>query len=168
MWRDENTPDPVFTASLDLGDVEPSLAGPKRPQDRVVLSDVPKTAIDAISDYRGDAPANTDQLSRDLGDGFEVEDGDVVIAAITSCTNTSNPSVLVGAGLVAQRRRQGVEFEAMGEDVSRPGSQVVKDYLEKAELQDDLDASASTSSASAAPRASAIPDRFSRESRRPD
>ena len=143
MWRDENTPDPVFTASLELnlGDVEPSLAGPKRPQDRVVLSDVPKTAIDAISDYRGDAPANTDQLSRDLGDGFEVEDGDVVIAAITSCTNTSNPSVLVGAGLLARNAvAKGLNSKPWVKTSLAPGSQVVKDYLEKAELQDDLDA----------------------------
>ena len=143
MWRDENTPDPVFTASLELnlGDVEPSLAGPKRPQDRVVLSDVPKTAIDAISDYRGEAPANTDQLSRDLGDGFEVEDGDVVIAAITSCTNTSNPSVLVGAGLLARNAvAKGLNSKPWVKTSLAPGSQVVKDYLEKAELQDDLDA----------------------------
>ena len=143
MWRDEDTPDPVFTASLelDLGDVEPSLAGPKRPQDRVVLSDVPKTAIDAISDYRGEAPANTAQLSRDLGDGFEVEDGDVVIAAITSCTNTSNPSVLVGAGLLARNAvAKGLNSKPWVKTSLAPGSQVVKDYLEKAELQDDLDA----------------------------
>jgi len=143
MWRDENTPDPVFTATLelDLGDVEPSLAGPKRPQDRVVLSAVPKTAVDAITDYRGAAPAETDQLSRNLGDDFEVEDGDVVIAAITSCTNTSNPSVLVGAGLLARNAvAKGLKAKPWVKTSLAPGSQVVKDYLEKAELQDDLDA----------------------------
>ncbi|MGB0630658.1 MAG: aconitate hydratase AcnA [Alphaproteobacteria bacterium] len=143
MWRDETTPDPVFTATLelDLGDVEPSLAGPKRPQDRVVLSGVPKTAIDAIADYRGAAPADTDQLARNLGDDYEVEDGDVVIAAITSCTNTSNPSVLVGAGLLARNAvAKGLKAKPWVKTSLAPGSQVVKDYLEKAELQDDLDA----------------------------
>ncbi|MEE2995762.1 MAG: aconitate hydratase AcnA, partial [Pseudomonadota bacterium] len=143
MWRDENTLDPIFTATLelDLGNVEPSLAGPKRPQDRVVLSSVPNTAIDAITDYRGTSPVDTDHLTRDLGDDFEVEDGDVVIAAITSCTNTSNPSVLVGAGLLARKAvEKGLKAKPWVKTSLAPGSQVVKDYLEKAELQDDLDA----------------------------
>tara|TARA_Y100001936_G_scaffold208223_1_gene213615 strand:+ start:9562 stop:12267 length:2706 start_codon:yes stop_codon:yes gene_type:complete len=143
MWRDENTPDPVFTATLelDLGDVEPSLAGPKRPQDRVLLSSVPSAAIDAISDYRGAIPAEKDQLNRDLTDNFEIEDGDVVIAAITSCTNTSNPSVLVGAGLLARNAvARGLRVKPWVKTSLAPGSQVVRDYLKKAELQEDLDA----------------------------
>ena len=143
MWRDENTPDPVFTATLelDLGTVEPSLAGPKRPQDRVVLSDVKKAGIDAITDYRGAAPADTDQLARATGDDYTVEDGDVVIAAITSCTNTSNPSVLVGAGLLARNAvARGLKAKPWVKTSLAPGSQVVRDYLAKAELQDDLDA----------------------------
>jgi aconitate hydratase len=143
MWRDENTPDPVFTATLelDLGDVEPSLAGPKRPQDRVLLSQVPGTAQTAIADYRGSASPDTDQLGRSVGEDFTVEDGDVVIAAITSCTNTSNPSVLVGAGLLARNAvAKGLKAKPWVKTSLAPGSQVVRDYLEKAQLQDDLDA----------------------------
>ena len=143
MWREEDTPDPVFTATLelDLGKVEPSLAGPKRPQDRVVLSGVQKTAIDVISDYRGATPAETDQLARNVDDDFEIEDGDVVIAAITSCTNTSNPSVLVAAGLLARNAvARGLKAKPWVKTSLAPGSQVVKDYLEKAELQAYLDA----------------------------
>jgi aconitate hydratase len=143
MWRDENTPDPVFTATLelDLSTVEPSLAGPKRPQDRVVLSDVRKAGIAAIADYRGAAPADTDQLARATGDGYTVEDGDVVIAAITSCTNTSNPSVMVGAGLLARNAvAKGLKAKPWVKTSLAPGSQVVRDYLAKADLQGDLDA----------------------------
>ena len=143
MWRDENTPDPVFTATmeLDLSTVEPSLAGPKRPQDRVVLSDVKKSGMDAIADYRGSAAAENDQLARATGDDYTVEDGDVVIAAITSCTNTSNPSVLVGAGLLARNAiAKGLKAKPWVKTSLAPGSQVVRDYLAKAELQDDLDA----------------------------
>ena len=143
MWRDENTPDPVFTATLelDLSTVEPSLAGPKRPQDRVVLSAIKKSGMDAIADYRGVAAAETDQLARTIGDDYTVEDGDVVIAAITSCTNTSNPSVLVGAGLLARNAvAKGLKAKPWVKTSLAPGSQVVRDYLAKAELQDDLDA----------------------------
>jgi aconitate hydratase len=143
MWRDENTPDPVFTATLelDLSTVEPSLAGPKRPQDRVVLSDVRKAGIAAIADYRGAAPADIDQLARATGDGYTVEDGDVVIAAITSCTNTSNPSVMVGAGLLARNAvAKGLKAKPWVKTSLAPGSQVVRDYLAKADLQGDLDA----------------------------
>ena len=143
MWRDENTPDPVFTATmeLDLSTVEPSLAGPKRPQDRVVLSDVKKSGMDAIADYRGSAAGESDQLARATGDDYTVEDGDVVIAAITSCTNTSNPSVLIGAGLLARNAiAKGLKAKPWVKTSLAPGSQVVRDYLAKAELQDDLDA----------------------------
>jgi len=143
MWRDENTPDPVFTATLelDLSTVEPSLAGPKRPQDRVVMSAIKKSGMAAIADYRGAAPEDYDQLARAIGDDYTVEDGDVVIAAITSCTNTSNPSVLVGAGLLARNAvAKGLKAKPWVKTSLAPGSQVVRDYLAKAELQDDLDA----------------------------
>jgi aconitate hydratase len=143
MWRDEDTPDPVFTATLelDLSTVEPSLAGPKRPQDRVVLSAIKKSGMDAIADYRGAAAEDNDQLARATGDDYTVEDGDVVIAAITSCTNTSNPSVLVGAGLLARNAvAKGLKAKPWVKTSLAPGSQVVRDYLAKAELQDDLDA----------------------------
>ena len=143
MWRDESTPDPVFTATLelDLSTVEPSLAGPKRPQDRVVLSGIKKSGMEAIADYRGAAAADNDQLARATGDDYTVEDGDVVIAAITSCTNTSNPSVLVGAGLLARNAiAKGLKAKPWVKTSLAPGSQVVRDYLAKAELQDVLDA----------------------------
>ena len=143
MWRDENTPDPVFTATLelDLSTVEPSLAGPKRPQDRVVLSAVKKSGMEAIADYQGEPSADSDQLARDVDENYGVEDGDVVIAAITSCTNTSNPSVLVGAGLLARNAvAKGLKAKPWVKTSLAPGSQVVSDYLKNAELQDDLDA----------------------------
>ena len=142
MWRDDETPDPVFTAmlELDLGSVETSLAGPKRPQDRVVLSDVPKTVIAGISEYRGRPPLDADQQARPVGDDFVAEDGDVVIAAITSCTNTSNPSVLVGAGLLARNAvALGMAVKPWVKTSLAPGSQVVRDYLQNANLQGDLD-----------------------------
>ena len=156
MWRDENTPDPVFTATLelDLSTVEPSLAGPKRPQDRVVLSQVATVSQKAIDDHRGSAAPEavarmegegglpSGDAERDTGpDTYHVEDGDVVIAAITSCTNTSNPSVLVGAGLLARNAvAKGLKAKPWVKTSLAPGSQVVRDYLAKAELQDDLDA----------------------------
>ena len=100
-----------------------------------------KTAIDVISDHRGATPAETDQLARNVDDDFEIEDGDVVIAAITSCTNTSNPSVLVAAGLLARNAvARGLKAKPWVKTSLAPGSQVVKDYLEKAELQAYLDA----------------------------
>ena len=143
MWRGDGAPEPLFTDTLDLdlGTVEPSLAGPKRPQDRVVLSGVRSVAMDAIRDHRKSEPAGSDQLARGAGGDFEVEDGDVVIAAITSCTNTSNPSVLVAAGLLARNARaRGLKTKPWVKTSLAPGSQVVRDYLDRAGLQDDLDA----------------------------
>ena len=133
MWRDANTPDPVFTDTLelDLTQVVPSLAGPKRPQDRIALSDAASAfrdllGVSAAPQKAGDAP---------------LADGDVVIAAITSCTNTSNPSVLIGAGLVARKARAlGMTVKPWVKTSLAPGSQVVTEYLEKAGLQEDLDA----------------------------
>ncbi len=133
MWRDANTPDPVFTDSLelDLGNVEPSLAGPKRPQDRVPLSKMPES-IKAIVPERRSIPVE--------GADYKLDDGAVVIAAITSCTNTSNPSVLVAAGLVARKAvAKGLNVKPWVKTSLAPGSQVVTDYLNKAGLQADLD-----------------------------
>ncbi|QHL91210.1 aconitate hydratase AcnA [Sphingomonas changnyeongensis] len=136
MWRDANTPDPVFTDTLelDMGTVQPSLAGPKRPQDRVSLGDV---------DDVFNASVEGKSAGRHAVDGTDhgIADGDVVIAAITSCTNTSNPSVLVAAGLVARKAREkGLTRKPWVKTSLAPGSQVVTDYLEKSGLQADLDA----------------------------
>ncbi|MEM7221752.1 MAG: aconitate hydratase AcnA [Pseudomonadota bacterium] len=137
MWRDADTPDPVFsdTIELDLGTVEPSLAGPKRPQDRVALSGLAAQARDLI-------PADTAGKRIPVeGENYDLGHGDVVIAAITSCTNTSNPSVLIAAGLVARKARQrGLTVKPWVKTSLAPGSQVVTDYLEASNLQDDLDA----------------------------
>ncbi|WP_420560109.1 aconitate hydratase AcnA [Tepidicaulis sp.] len=142
MFRTKDTPDPVFTDTLelDLSDVEPSLAGPKRPQDRVALSNVAQSFSKTLADEFGKG----DEAHRRVdveGENFTLGHGDVVIAAITSCTNTSNPSVLVAAGLVARKARAlGLEVKPWVKTSLAPGSQVVTDYLEKAGLQDDLDA----------------------------
>ncbi len=138
MWRDANSPEPVFTdsLSLDLGDVEPSLAGPKRPQDRVALSAMPES-IATVFTERG----HSDSSVPVEGTDYELEDGAVVIAAITSCTNTSNPSVLIAAGLVAKKAHElGLTVKPWVKTSLAPGSQVVTDYLDKAGLTEHLDA----------------------------
>ena len=141
MWRDATTPDPVFTDTLelDLASVKPSLAGPKRPQDRVVLEDMPKNfaaALDKEYGLAGEADKRVDVE----GEPFTIGQGDVAIAAITSCTNTSNPSVLIAAGLVARNARsRGLKVKPWVKTSLAPGSQVVTDYLRSAGLQDDLD-----------------------------
>ncbi len=143
MWRDDTTPDPVFTDTLELAleDVEPSLAGPKRPQDRVSLSNA-ATAFNGELTTGLRVPA--DQADRKVpveGTNYDLKHGDVVIAAITSCTNTSNPSVLMAAGLVARKARlRGLRVKPWVKTSLAPGSQVVSDYLEAAGLQTDLDA----------------------------
>ncbi len=140
LWRDDDMADPVFTdmLELDLASVEPSLAGPKRPQDRVALSGLKENALSAITGGGVGDPAvrvAVEAQNHDLGHG------DVVIAAITSCTNTSNPSVLIAAGLVARKARaKGLGVKPWVKTSLAPGSQVVTDYLEAAGLQDDLDA----------------------------
>lgn len=134
MWRDTNSPDPVFTDTLelDMATVEPTIAGPKRPQDKILVKD----AAPAFKAHAPDAKSVPVE-----GHDYELENGDVVIAAITSCTNTSNPSVLIGAGLVARKAREkGLKVKPWVKTSLAPGSQVVTDYLEKAGLQDDLDA----------------------------
>ncbi len=143
MWRDTNTPDPVFTdvLELDLGTVQPSLAGPKRPQDRVALKDAASAFKAELTKSLG-VPANdVGKKVQVAGRNFEIGHGDVVIAAITSCTNTSNPSVLVAAGLVARKARAfGLTPKPWVKTSLAPGSQVVTEYLNKSGLQQDLDA----------------------------
>ena len=140
MWRDAATPDPQFTDTLelDMATVEPSLAGPKRPQDRVKLSDVDELFnAELTSTYKKD----NDNRYEVEGESYQVGNGDVMIAAITSCTNTSNPSVLVAAGLVARKARAlGLAPKPWVKTSLAPGSQVVTDYLNAAGLSEDLDA----------------------------
>jgi len=142
MWRDKNTPDPVFTDTLelDLATVVPSLAGPKRPQDRVLLSEAPQGFATALDKEYGKG-AEAGKRVPVPGEDFDIGHGDVAIAAITSCTNTSNPSVLIAAGLVARNARErGLSVKPWVKTSLAPGSQVVTDYLDKAGLSDDLDA----------------------------
>ncbi|MEY4270236.1 MAG: hypothetical protein RLZZ58_1452, partial [Pseudomonadota bacterium] len=135
MWIDAHAPDPVFTSTLtlDMGSVVPSLAGPKRPQDKVIL-----TEVDDVFNADLKRPAKRVAVE---GKDHDIGDGDVVIAAITSCTNTSNPSVLVAAGLVARKAHaRGLKPKPWVKTSLAPGSQVVTDYLDRAGLSADLDA----------------------------
>jgi aconitate hydratase len=137
MWHDLNALDPVFTdtLTLDLATVEPSLAGPKRPQDRVALANVAGTFNQMLTD------AKREQETFPTTANFNLHHGDVVIAAITSCTNTSNPSVLMAAGLVAKKAlEKGLQKKPWVKTSLAPGSQVVTRYLEEADLQKSLDA----------------------------
>ncbi|MEQ1726264.1 MAG: aconitate hydratase AcnA [Sphingopyxis sp.] len=140
LWRLADAPDPVFTdtLSLDMGSVVPSLAGPKRPQDKVILTEVDDVFnADLASLYKHDGIKRVAVEGKD----HDIGDGDVVIAAITSCTNTSNPSVLVAAGLVARKARAfGLRPKPWVKTSLAPGSQVVTDYLDRAGLSADLDA----------------------------
>ena len=158
LWRDAGTQDPVFTSTLelDLSSVEPSLAGPRRPQDRVPLARASEGFLDALAEMRnvkpgGDAAemvseggGSVEPLERSgpvEGENYAISDGHVVIAAITSCTNTSNPSVLIAAGLLARNAREkGLKPKPWVKTSLAPGSQVVTDYLTKSGLQSDLDA----------------------------
>ncbi len=140
MWRDASSPDPLFTdtLALDMSSVEPSLAGPKRPQDRVRLSEVDERFnAELEATYK---KHNEPRIPID-GEVFSIGHGDVMIAAITSCTNTSNPSVLVAAGLVARKARAlGLDSKPWVKTSLAPGSQVVTDYLDSAGLSEDLNA----------------------------
>ncbi|GAB5378104.1 MAG: aconitate hydratase AcnA [Acuticoccus sp.] len=169
FWRHDDEDDPVFTDTLelDLSTVVPSLAGPKRPQDRVPLDEAASAFKVAVETIKGGTrpkdpapdPKNTSlgddrymdegaQIDQSAMPGHEVEgesyrlsDGDVVIAAITSCTNTSNPSVLIAAGLLARNAAaRGLKSKPWVKTSLAPGSQVVTDYLAKTDLQKDLDA----------------------------
>jgi aconitate hydratase len=142
LWRLDGAADALYTdvLRLDLGTVQPSLAGPKRPQDRVALGDMQKAYRDAFArdqdKWKSAGPARV----RDGKAGFELKDGAVVIAAITSCTNTSNPAVMIGAGLLARNaRRRGLHVQPWVKTSLAPGSKVVTEYLQRSELMDDLE-----------------------------
>ncbi|HKR17272.1 aconitate hydratase AcnA [Rhizorhapis sp.] len=140
FWLNTDAADPVFTDTLelDMGTVQPSLAGPKRPQDKVILSQVDDVFNADLTNVYKKALAERVPVE---GASHDIGDGDVVIAAITSCTNTSNPSVLVAAGLVAKKANEkGLTRKPWVKTSLAPGSQVVTDYLAKAGLTEHLDA----------------------------
>ena len=142
MFREKDTPDPLFTAvlELELGSVQPSIAGPKRPQDRVLLDGAKPAFAKALTDeFRKGADAGIRAPVE--GESYSIGHGDVVIAAITSCTNTSNPSVMIAAGLLARNAvAKGLKSKPWVKTSLAPGSQVVEEYYRKADLQKDLDA----------------------------
>ncbi len=167
LWHDADSAHPDFTATLelDMGEVKPSMAGPKRPQDRVLLSDVKKNfheVVGPLTSNRKRKNGDADRFANEGGDTavgnpastvaegsvtvekdgqhFELKDGAVVIAAITSCTNTSNPAVMLGAGLVAKKAAaKGLKAKPWVKPSLGPGSKVVTDYLEITGLMDELE-----------------------------
>ena len=142
LWRTTGE-DPVFTDTLelDLSTVQPSLAGPKRPQDRVLLKDAASAFKGELTKGLGVAADAVDSKAKVAGTDYSITHGDVVIAAITSCTNTSNPYVLVAAGLVARKAHAlGLTPKPWVKTSLAPGSQVVTEYLNKSGLTPDLDA----------------------------
>ena len=140
IFRTKNSPEPIFTStlSLDLRQIKPSLAGPKRPQDHVLMNKMPSNFEKALHDFGVPKQnikkrINIDARKHDLGHG------DVVIAAITSCTNTSNPNVMIGAGLIARNAvAKGLTVKPWVKTSLAPGSQVVTQYLKKSQLQKPL------------------------------
>ncbi len=141
LWRDSNTIDPIFSDNLelDLGSISPSIAGPKRPQDRVLLSQGPESFTKELPSM---AKTNQSLEKNSLveGEKYKLANGDVVIAAITSCTNTSNPSVMLAAGLVAKKAIElGLKPKPWVKTSLAPGSKVVTEYLEMSGLQKYLD-----------------------------
>ncbi|ERT97508.1 aconitate hydratase [Brucella sp. 04-5288] len=142
MWRDSSSADPVFTdvLELDMGDVVPSMAGPKRPEGRIPLENIGSGFATSLeTEYKKTTGQSTRYPVE--GENFDLGHGDVVIAAITSCTNTSNPSVLIAAGLLARNAvAKGLKTKPWVKTSLAPGSQVVAAYLEDAGLQKDLDA----------------------------
>ena len=141
LFRETGSGDPIFTdtIALDLGDVVPSMAGPKRPEGRIALTDVKSGFEEALtSEYK--KPGELQKRVQVEGKSFDLGHGDVVIAAITSCTNTSNPSVLIAAGLLARNAVQrGLKSKPWVKTSLAPGSQVVAAYLAKSGLQSYLD-----------------------------
>ena len=148
LFYTDSTPAPLFTSSLslDLSTVEPSLAGPKRPQDRVPLSEMKshwRESLNAPIGHQGHGidPSQNDASAAIAGRDTELGHGDVVIAAITSCTNTSNPSVMIAAGLLARNARvKGLSIKPWVKPSLAPGSRVVTEYYDAAGLTEDLDA----------------------------
>jgi aconitate hydratase len=142
MYRTKSTLDPMFTdiMKLELNSIEPSMAGPKRPQDRIALKDV-KSGFSGSMDKEFSKGSELNKRVPVEGRDHDLGNGDVVIAAITSCTNTSNPSVMVAAGLLARKAvEKGLTVKPWVKTSLAPGSQVVADYYEKSGLQKDLDA----------------------------
>lgn len=147
LWGDASDPEyvePRYSEylELDLGTVVPSIAGPKRPQDRITLTDAKSAFARTLPAYTTDrTDVEPVAVSTDFRGDFEVTNGDVAIASITSCTNTSNPSVMIAAGLIARNAvARGLHPKPWVKTSLAPGSQVVADYLKAAGLQDDLDA----------------------------
>ena len=137
LWREDGAPEANYTdvLHLDLSTVQPSLAGPKRPQDRVLLGDVQKNFQGAFAKEQATRKSSGPAAVSVRGKRFEVADGAVVIAAITSCTNTSNPTVLVAAGLVAQKgARTWPIDQAVGKNIARPGLQGRHRLLEESRI----------------------------------
>ncbi len=141
MWRDANAPEPVYTKSLelDISTVKAALAGPSRPQDRVDLDNAKNAFINEVLANAGKQDDTSEYAVED--EEYTLTHGDLCIAAITSCTNTSNPSVLVAAGLVAKKANElGLNTKPWVKTSLAPGSQVVTDYLDRAGLTEHLDA----------------------------
>ncbi|MQA00193.1 MAG: aconitate hydratase AcnA [Dehalococcoidia bacterium] len=142
LFRTDATPDPTYSAvlELDMATIEPSLAGPKRPQDRITLSAMKPSALREIEEQVEAGAGRAPVPVQDNGASYEIQNGSVVIAAITSCTNTSNPEVMVGAGILAKKAVEaGLRTQPWVKTSLAPGSKVVTDYLEHAGLQDYLD-----------------------------
>ncbi|HWS40490.1 MAG TPA: aconitate hydratase AcnA, partial [Arenimonas sp.] len=146
LWRTEIEANYSAVLSLDMSEVKPSLAGPKRPQDRVLLTDLKQNAQSNLSAFAESRAKKTPEASGSVaasfnGQSVEMKDGAVVIAAITSCTNTSNPAVMLGAGLLARNAaKRGLKPAPWVKTSLGPGSLVVTDYLKKADVLKDLEA----------------------------
>ena len=143
MWREDGQPDALYTdiLELDMGTVEPSIAGPKRPQDRIALSAAAASYEKILADTVANREAGGMGVAKLDGEDVEINDGSILIASITSCTNTSNPAVMLAAGLVARNAAaKGLKAKPWVKTSLAPGSRVVSDYLEKAALIDDLEA----------------------------
>lgn len=140
LWRDDNAEiEYTDVVELDLGTVEPTISGPKRPQDKILLRDA-KPQLGKLLDEYGSKRQSIELSTADHGD-FTLNDASVVIAAITSCTNTSNPSVMIGSGLVAKKAlEKGLKVKPWVKTSLAPGSRVVTEYLEKSELLQELEA----------------------------
>ncbi len=142
MWWTLDSPEAEYTdvLHLDLSSILPSLAGPKRPQDRVLLTDMKTNFKKAFEAEQKARPSKGPATVTDRGETYQLKDGAVVIAAITSCTNTSNPSVLIGAGLLARKARAlGLKSQLWVKTSLAPGSKAVTEYLKKAGLIEDLE-----------------------------
>jgi aconitate hydratase len=143
MWRYEGEPDALYsdTIELDMVDVVSSIAGPKRPQDRIALTDAAKSYADTLESATAVRTESGNGIANINGTDTEICDGAILIAAITSCTNTSNPAVMLAAGLVAQKAAsKGLKAKPWVKTSLAPGSRVVTDYLEKSGLLDELGA----------------------------